>query len=64
MTKQHVHCWHARSSTTNGMGVNGWDNERCCHCGADRKHHWVKERDPEHGPHADEWRQRYTRVEA
>ena len=46
-----MHCWHVTSSTTNGLGQKGWDDEVCCWCGTTRRNHWEIARDPSHGPH-------------
>lgn len=45
------HCWHVRSSTTDGMGMSGHDSERCCYCDAERIRPWKVERDMAHGPY-------------
>ncbi len=46
-----IHCWHCQTRITNGLGLKGYDVEKCCHCGAIRYHAWVHEHDPIHGPH-------------
>ena len=44
------HCWHVTSSTTNGLAVEGHDNEICCTCGVKRERPWRMVNDPRHGP--------------
>lgn len=48
-----VHCWHVKSSTTDGMGKAGYDNVFCCFCGKVAIRRWRYVRDPEHGSYAD-----------
>ena len=37
LTKGCPHCFHVESSCTDGLGVTGWDDERCCRCGGERR---------------------------
>lgn len=54
MKKQaHVHCWHVKSSTTDGMGVEGFDSQICCFCGLTRRQKWKYVKDPAHGNYVD-----------
>lgn len=52
--KLFTHCWHVTSSTTNGMGITGYDDVICCHCGAKEQREWRWDSSPDHGPHVDE----------
>ncbi len=51
--KRHAHCWHTLSSTTNGMGVAGYDFVHCCLCDARGRRGWVLAQDPNHGPYGE-----------
>lgn len=48
-----LHCWHVRSSTTDGMGEKGFDTVFCCFCGVVKRRTWKYVRDPNHGSYAD-----------
>ena len=43
------HCWHVTSSSTDGLGQKGYNDETCCWCGLRRRNHWRIVRDVNHG---------------
>lgn len=48
-----MHCWHVKSSTTDGLGQKGYDSVFCCFCGKTARRKWQYVRDPNHGSYAD-----------